>query len=103
MGTCPDFDNFPKDVDPFKGLEMMAPKAVIVHAKCYGFDNNWKDKRVDFNRCLKIFHKTEYNGPVTVEYEGENDDLKNCKIARQLILNIFRGIKLALNTESSLE
>jgi len=89
LGTCPDFGNFPKDVDPFKGLEMMAPKAVIVHAKCYGFDNDWKDKRVDFNRCLKIFLKAGYNGPVTVEYEGEGDDLKNCRIAKQQILNIF--------------
>jgi sugar phosphate isomerase/epimerase len=89
LGTCPDFGNFSKDVDPFKGLEMMAPKAVIVHAKCYGFDNDWKDKRVDFNRCLKIFLKAGYNGPVTVEYEGEGDDLKNCRIAKQQILNIF--------------
>ena len=91
LGTCPDFTNFPKDVDPFIGLEMMAPKAVLVHAKCYGFDNNWKDKRVDFNRCLKIFLKAGYNGSMTVEFEGEGDDLKNCEIARQLILNIFRG------------
>ena len=80
---------------PFIGLEMMAPKAVLVHAKCYGFDNNWKDKRVDFNRCLKIFFNAEYNGPVTVEYEGERDDLKNCQIARQLILDIFNGISLS--------
>ncbi len=92
LGTCPDFSNFPKDVDPLKGLEMMASKAMIVHAKCYGFNKNWEDKHVDFKRCLKIFKKTEYNGPITVEYEGESDDLKNCRIARQLILNIFRGI-----------
>ena len=90
LGTCPDFTNFPKDVDPFKGLEMMAPKAVIVHAKCHGFDGNWKDKRVNFKRCLKIFLNSGYNGPVTVEYEGGNDELKNCRIARQLILNIFQ-------------
>ena len=68
----------------------MAPKAVIVHAKCYGFNNNWKDKKVEFNRCLKIFQKAKYNGPITVEYEGKANDLKNCKIARQIILNIFR-------------
>jgi sugar phosphate isomerase/epimerase len=90
LGTCPDFSNFPRDIDPFQGLELMAPRAVIVHAKCYGFDNNWKDRRVDFNKCLKIFHKSEYKGPVTVEYEGWGDDLKNCKIARQLIHDIFR-------------
>jgi|GEM_PF-2554160 len=90
LGTCPDFTNFPKDVDPYEGLEMMAPKAVIVHAKCYGFDNNWEDKKVDFKRCLSIFKKAEYNGPITVEYEGGGDDLKNCGIARKLILNIFR-------------
>jgi len=90
LGTCPDFSNFPKDVNPFEGLEMMAPKAVIVHAKCYGFNNNWKDEKVDFNRCLKIIQKAEYNGPITVEYEGKANDLKNCKIARQIILNIFR-------------
>ena len=70
---------------------MMAQKAVIVHAKCYGFNNNWEDKNVDFKRCLNIFKKAEYNGPITVEYEGGSDDLKNCRIAQQLILNIFSG------------
>jgi sugar phosphate isomerase/epimerase len=90
LGTCPDFGNFPKDVDPFKALEMMAPKAVIVHAKCYGFNKNWRDKKVEFNKCLKIFKKTDYNGPIIVEYDGQGDDLKNCSIARQLILNVFR-------------
>ena len=90
LGTCPDFINFPKDVGSFEGLEIMAPKAVIVHAKCYAFNKNWQDKKVDFNRCLTIFKKAEYNGPVTVEYEGKSDDLKNCRIAQQLILDIFR-------------
>jgi len=91
LGTCPDFGNFSKDVNPFKGLGMMASKAVIVHAKCYGFNNDWKDKKVQFDRCLKIFQKAGYNGPVTIEYEGKGDDLKNCSIARELILNVFRG------------
>lgn len=91
LGTCPDFSNFPKDVDPFKALGMMAPKAVIVHAKCYGFNNKWKDEKVDFDKCLQIFKKADYNGPITVEYEGEGDDVNNCRIARQLILNVFRG------------
>jgi len=90
LGTCPDFSNFPKDVDPLTGLEMMTSRAMIVHAKCYGFNKNWEDKNVDFKRCLKIFKKAEYNGPITVEYEGESDDLINCRIARQLILSIFR-------------
>jgi len=90
LGTCPDFNNFPKDVNPFEALEMMAPKAVIVHAKCYGFSKNWKDKKIEFNRCLKIFQKAAYNGPITIKYVGEGNDLKNCRIARELILNIFR-------------
>jgi sugar phosphate isomerase/epimerase len=90
LGTCPDFGNFPKDVDPYRGLEMLAPKAIIVHAKCYGFDSSREDKKIDFERCLNIFHKTDYNGPVTVEYGGEGNDLMNCQIARELILNTFR-------------
>jgi sugar phosphate isomerase/epimerase len=85
VGTCPDFGNFSIDVDALEGLELLVPKAVIVHAKCYGFNKNLEDREVDFCGCLKILKKYKFKGPVTVEYEGVDNCWENCSIARQLI------------------
>jgi hypothetical protein len=33
----------------------------------------------------KIFKKHGFEGPITVEYEGNKNDLENCSIARQVM------------------
>jgi len=89
VGSCPDLGNFPRGADPEAGLRLLAPSAVIVHAKSYGFDAYGREQRIDYPRLLPIFQRQGYAGPVTVEYEGEGDDLRGCLMTRDLILRLW--------------
>jgi sugar phosphate isomerase/epimerase len=86
LGTCPDRGNFPRGVDPLAGLEALAPRAVILHAKSYGFRQDGEEKSIDYRSCLAVFRRNGFDGPVTVEYEGLGDDIKGCRLTREIIL-----------------
>ena len=85
LGTCPDMGNFPRGIDPQAGLETLAPRAVILHAKSYGFRQDGEEKSIDYGKCFSIFHRSGFDGPITVEYEGLGDDIEGCRLTRNLI------------------
>jgi sugar phosphate isomerase/epimerase len=89
LGTCPDFDNFPQEVDPYQGLRMLAAKALHVHAKGIKFDLNGEEQNIDFRRCLGILKECGYDDTITVEYEGTGDAVKGCLQMRDLILKYW--------------
>ena len=86
LGTCPDMGNFPRGINPLDGLEALAPHTVILHAKSYGFRRDGEEKSIDYGKCLSIFHRSGFDGPITIEYEGLGDDLEGCRLTRELIL-----------------
>ena len=85
LGTCPDMGNFPRGIAPLAGLETLAPYAVILHAKSYGFRQDGEEKNIDYGKCLSIFHRNGFDGPITVEFEGLGEDLEGCRLTRELI------------------
>jgi sugar phosphate isomerase/epimerase len=85
LGTCPDMGNFPRGIEPLAGLETLAPCAIILHAKSYGFRQDGEEKSIDYGKCLSIFRRSGFDGPITVEYEGLSDDLEGCRLTRNLI------------------
>lgn len=85
LGTCPDFGNFPQDVDRYEGLETLAAKAMHVHAKSRCFGRTGEEKQIDYKRCLQILQKNGYDDTLTVEYEGAGNDLKGCLKTKALI------------------
>ena len=85
VGTCPDFGNFPRDVNPYEGLKVLASKALHVHAKSFDFDENGEERDVDYKQCLQILRERGYDGSFTIEYEGMGDDLAGCLQTRKLI------------------
>lgn len=89
LGSCPDLGNFPRGVDAEAGLRLLAPKAVILHAKSYAFAADGSEKRIDYARLLPIFRQAGFAGPVTVEYEGMGDDLAGCLRTRELLLRLW--------------
>lgn len=89
LGTCPDFDNFPKEVDPYEGLRVLAAKALHVHAKGIRFDANGEEQDIDYRRCLHILKECGYDDTITVEYEGTGDAVKGCLQLRDLILKYW--------------
>lgn len=86
IGTCPDFGNFPSRADRYAGLEMLAPRALHVQAKCWGFRNDGEERTIDFGRCMRILRDCGYDRTVAVEYEGGGDGMQACIKARELIL-----------------
>jgi sugar phosphate isomerase/epimerase len=86
LGTCPDLGNFPRGIDPLDGLRLLAPHAVITHAKSYGFRSNGEEKTIDYRQYLPIVRQSGFDGPITVEYEGLGNDLEGCQLTRALLL-----------------
>ncbi len=74
LGTLPDFGNFPEEVDRYRAVKLMMPHAKAVSAKCYDFDEQGNDTRIDYGRMMKIVLDAGYAGYVGIEYEGKNDD-----------------------------
>jgi sugar phosphate isomerase/epimerase len=85
LGTCPDIGNFPRDVDTYDGLRLLAPRARVAHAKSIDFDENGEERTIDYGRCLGILRDSGFDGPWTVEYLGGGDEVEGCRRTRELI------------------
>ncbi|MEA3291937.1 MAG: TIM barrel protein [Pseudomonadota bacterium] len=85
LGACPDFGNFPRSIEPYAGLAKLLPKAVHVQAKSWRFDAEGEETTLDYARCLALVREYGYAGPITVEYEGNGDDLADCLRTKNLI------------------
>lgn len=90
IGTCPDFGNFTATQDRYAGLQVLSPYVKHVHAKSYQFNGTGEETTIDFARCLKIFHEAGYDGAISVEYEGQDDQRLGSQRTRELILRHWR-------------
>lgn len=72
FGTLPDFGNFPDDVDRYEAVDAFMPYAKAVSAKCYDFDDNNNETKIDYEKMIGIVcDKHGYDGFIGIEYEGE--------------------------------
>ncbi len=85
LGTCPDFGNFPRGVDRYDALRLLAPSALVVHAKSAYFMANGEERNIDYGRCLRILREAGYDGVFSIEYVGRGDELGGCALTRQLL------------------
>jgi len=70
---CPDFGNFDEEVR-YRGLETMFPYAAMVHAKTYDFNETGGQDTFDFGHCMEIMKASGYDGPISIEFEGQQGD-----------------------------
>lgn len=84
-GTCPDFGNFTNHQDRYRELAKLLPLACMVHAKSYRFTSDGEETEIDYARCISLIKKAGFNGPITVEYEGDGDPMTGSFAARDLI------------------
>ena len=68
-----DTGNFPED--DLGSIEKTAPRAVYVHAKTYGFDAAGEETRLPYERIVEILGKVGFNGYLSIEFEGEGDEM----------------------------
>jgi sugar phosphate isomerase/epimerase len=69
LGINLDTGNFPGD--PYPGIEVLAPHAVMVQAKTYYGGGEWYTLDLDYPRIAGILRKAGYHGWVSLEMEGK--------------------------------
>lgn len=85
VGTCPDFGNFLDTQERYTCLKKLLPKAKLVHAKSYGFDQTGEETSIDYRQCMQIMKSSAYDGDISVEYEGAGDGIKGALHTKALI------------------
>lgn len=86
VGTCPDFGNFPTQIDRYAALASLASRALHVQAKCWRFDADGEESTINYGRCIDRLRHAGYDSTIAIEYEGGGDELRACTQARDLIL-----------------
>ena len=59
--------------DPYARLQQLAPKTVFVQAKTYFGGGVWYTLDLDYPRIATILRKVNYQGYVSLEFEGQQD------------------------------
>ncbi len=59
--------------DPYDKLEMCAPQTVFMQAKTYYGGGLWYTLDLDYERIARIMKKHNYQGYVSLEFEGNED------------------------------
>jgi sugar phosphate isomerase/epimerase len=71
LGIMMDTGNFLED--PYQKLEMLAPYTNFVQAKTYYGGGEWYTLDLDYKRIFDILKKVNYQGYVSLEFEGKED------------------------------
>jgi L-ribulose-5-phosphate 3-epimerase len=71
LGILMDTGNFLED--PYEKLEMIAPYTSFVQAKTYYGGGEWYTLDLDYKRIMAILNKVNYQGYVSLEFEGKED------------------------------
>jgi sugar phosphate isomerase/epimerase len=71
LGIMMDTGNFLEN--PYSKLEMLAPYTSFVQAKTYYGGGEWYSLDLDYKRIFDILKKVNYQGYVSLEFEGKED------------------------------
>lgn len=71
LGLLMDTGNFLEN--PYSKLEMIAPQTSFVQAKTYYGGGEWYSLDLDYKRIVSILKKVNYQGYISLEYEGKED------------------------------
>ncbi len=59
--------------DPYDKLELIAPEAVLVHAKTYYGGGEWYTLDLDYTKIGEILRDVGFQGYISIEFEGKED------------------------------
>ena len=81
----PDFGNFEANAR-YEGLLTMLPLAAIIHAKTLDFDDAGNQTAFDFDLCMRLVARAGFQGPLSIEFEGQGDQYEGIAKSRDLLL-----------------
>lgn len=85
VGACLDFKNWPKLL-LYEENAKLAPYAMHVHAKTHSFTADGEEAEVEYSRLLNLLKNAGYKGAISIEFEGQGDQIGGILKTRQLIL-----------------
>jgi L-ribulose-5-phosphate 3-epimerase len=59
--------------NPYSKLEMIAPYTSFVQAKTYYGGGEWYSLDLDYKRIISILNNVNYQGYISLEFEGKED------------------------------
>ncbi|TAK26388.1 MAG: sugar phosphate isomerase/epimerase [Chloroflexota bacterium] len=71
LGVALDTGNFPFVPDMYAEMALLAPRAVMVHAKTYVGGGMYYTVDVDYRRVARLLVDAGYRGYVSIEHEGK--------------------------------
>jgi L-ribulose-5-phosphate 3-epimerase len=89
LGINLDTGNFAGD--PYPGLELLAPHAVIVQAKTYYGGGEWYTLDLDYRRIAGILRQAGFKGYVSLEMEGKEPPATAVPKSLQVLRTAFAG------------
>jgi sugar phosphate isomerase/epimerase len=84
FGSCLDFGNW-QPLDQLDAARRVAPFAKHTHGKSYVFTDKGDEKNIDFKEIIKSLKQAGYEGAVSVEFEGEGDEIEGTEKTVKLI------------------
>lgn len=89
LGVTMDTGNFLGE--PYDKLRLLAPHTVLVHAKTYFGGGEWYTLDLDYRRIAAILREGNYNGYVSIEFEGKEDAMTGAPQSVELIRSAFEA------------
>ena len=90
FGVCPDFGNFAPEIR-YQAIAKVAKYAFLAHVKSYDFDKEGKETTIDIERCLNILKKADFEGDLSVEFEGKGNQREGVKKTLALLRKLVNG------------
>ncbi|MEI8018799.1 MAG: sugar phosphate isomerase/epimerase family protein [Schlesneria sp.] len=84
-----DTGNFLEDM--YEQMEAIAPRAVLVQAKTYDGGGTWYTLDLDYPRIAAILRKHNYQGYISLEFEGKEDPKTAVPKSLQRLRQAFRS------------
>lgn len=95
FGLLADFGNYPATTDKYAALALIAPYTRLVSAKTHGYDENYKHKDFDFDRCVRIMEKGGFTGIYSLEqWENGLPDYDYEKIVDWMIEHVRANLAI---------
>lgn len=78
-------------VDTYNELKKIAPHAIFVHAKTYQGGGVWYSLDLDYKKIAQILRDVNFQGYVSLEYEGNADPTKAVPESLNMLREAFQG------------
>ena len=84
-------DGDPKDIDFYHFMEQVMPHTLYVRTKFYQIENGI-DQWLDYERILPILKGANYNGCISIVYEGQAEDrIEQVRLAAKYLRENLAG------------